>query len=94
MIQTKDVSPHAPYVQELAKAGHWAALVRYCVAHGFHAPALDAALDVVNHFEELPAERRATKIIERARPASCRANSRPMPAEAPVISALQSSSFI
>src|SRR2546430_2129873 len=38
--------------------------------------------------------RRATKMSDRARPASCRANSRPIPADAPVIRALQPLSFI
>src|SRR5438270_10235940 len=38
--------------------------------------------------------RRATRTSDRERPASWRANSRPSPAEAPVINALQSATFI
>src|ERR1700720_2586171 len=38
--------------------------------------------------------RRATRTSARARVASCRANSRPIPADAPVINALQPSIFI
>src|SRR5206468_10368040 len=38
--------------------------------------------------------RRATRTSVRTRVASCRANSRPIPAEAPVISALHPSIFI
>ncbi len=40
--------PHAPYVRELADAGDWASLARYCMAHGLYAPALDRAIELVH----------------------------------------------